>query len=238
MEIFKSLFSRKKVDCYAEGVACLKNNDHYRANKEFKKAAIEGNLSAIYNLSLLNGGGSVTPYDIDYATDCFRNAAAGGHQKAQEFSFWLDKAEDTSFGTTALAMFASKLPADDTPNHLLMMTACLLYNALCITHRATSEVIEYELDAASASDYSYVHNFIKRSGVPESVYRGGVNRLQKGSAADQITDGLNNLYAGLKYSGHSDQLCIMIRCSIVGYILSKSDRYNSSPMLGVDSFFI
>jgi TPR repeat protein len=237
MEIFKALFSGSNKDYYAEGIAHLQNNDPYSANDKFKKAAAEGNISAAYNLALLNGGGSITPYDIDFAVDCFRQAAAGGHTKAKEFSIWLDKAEDTSFGTTALAMFASKLPADNSPNHLLMMTGCVLYNALCASYESTNKVIEYELDAASASDYNYVHNFIKRTGVPKSVYEGGLNRLEKGSAADQITDGMNNLYASLKHSGHSDHLCIMIRCSIVGYILSKSNEYNTSPMLGIDRFF-
>lgn len=234
---FKSPAQRIE-EFYSKGVVFLQNNDFYNANDHFKRASSEGHVSATYNLALINGGGSITPYDIDFASYCFRQSATGGHPSSKEFTFWLDKAEDTSYGTTALAMFASKLSVDDSPNHLLMMTGCLLYNALCQIHKATDAVIEYELDAASHSEYSYVQNFIRRTGIEKSKYEGGLDRLEKGSAADQITDGLNNLYLALKHSGHSDDLCIMIRCTIVGYIISKSNhRDNASVLFGVDKFF-
>jgi TPR repeat protein len=225
-------------DTYSAGVLKLQINDFYGANDLFKKAAAEGHVSALYNLALINGGGSVSPYDIDFAVSCYRQAAALRHPKAKEDSFWLDKADDTSFGTIALAMFASKLPAQDDPNHVLMMVGCRLYSSLCNLYKASDEVVAYELDAASASDYDYVHNFIKRTGINKSVYDGGLNRLSKGSAADQITDGLNNLHLGLKQSGHSDDLCIMIRCTIIGYVISKSKyAYSAAPLLGFDKFF-
>lgn len=225
-------------DIYSAGVLKLQANDLYEANDLFKKAAVGGHVSALYNLALINGGGSISPYDIDFAVDCYRQAAVLNHPKAKEFSFWLDKADDTSFGTIALAMFAAKAPAQSDPNHVLMMVGCRLYGSLCELYKATDEVIEYELDAASASDYRYVHNFIKRTGIRESVYDGGLNRLSNGSAADQITDGLNNLHFALKQSGHSDDLCRMIRCTIVGYVISKSKYGNSAaPLLGFDKFF-
>lgn len=237
LPFFKSSV-QKTEEIYTKGVIFLQNNDFYNANDQFKKASVEGHISATYNLALINGGGSISPYDIDFASYCFRQSAAGGHPNAKEFAFWLDKAEDTSYGTIALAMFASKSPADESPNHLLMMTGCLLYSALCQIHKVTDAVIEYELDAASYSEYSYVHNFIKRTGIKKSKYEGGLDRLEKGSAADQITDGLNNLYLALKHSGHSDDLCIMVRCTIVGYIISKSNyRDNAHVLLGVDKFF-
>lgn len=220
------------------GVDCLQNNDIYGANDYFKQAAADRNISALYNLSLLNGGGSISPYDIDFAVECFRQAAAGAHPNAKEFSVWLDKADDTSFGTIGLSMFASSLPTQDEPNHLLMMVGCRLYSALCERYKATEAVIQYELDAASKSDYSYVQDFIKRTGISKSIYAGGLNKLQEGSAADQITDGLNNLYLHLKKSGNSDSICIMIRCTIVAYIISKSVYSDKAkPMLGFDKFF-
>jgi hypothetical protein len=148
--------------------------------------------------------------------------------RRKNFLHGIDKAEDTSFGTTALAMMAAKIPTQTEPNHLLMMLACRLYNALCIKYEATESVIEYELDAASTSDHPYIQNFINRTGIKKSIYSGGLNRIQQESPADQITDGLNNLFLGLKQSGHSDKLGLMIRCTIVGYIISKSRHANGA----------
>lgn len=242
MKIFgKAFFESKNLDiegAYSTGIYCLKNNDIYGANDYFKQAAVEGHISALYNLSLINGGGSVSPYNIDFAVECFRKAAAGGHPTAKKFSAWLGKADDTSFGTIALAMFASKCPAQNEPHHLLMMVACRLYAALCERYGATEAVIRYELDAASTSDHGYVHEFIKRTGIKKPTYESALNSLEEDSAADQITDGLNNLHTGLKQSGYSDDLCIMIRCTIVGYIISKSAHSATArPLLGVDKFF-
>lgn len=242
MAFFSNPFFKSKdkttEDDYSKGVICLQNSDFYGANNFLKVAAASGHVSALYNLALINGGGSISPYDIDFAIICFRKAADGNHPKAKEFSPWIDKAEDTSFGTTALAMFAAQLPAQDEPNHLLMMVGCRLYSALCTQHDALDAVIEYELDAASTSDHPYVHRFVERTGVKESIYSGGLNRVQGGSAADQITDGLNDLYLGLKRSGNSDRLCLMIRCTIVGYIIAKSKYANgAAPLVGYDRFF-
>ncbi len=237
----KPFFESKSKDAegaYSTGVFCLQNNDLYGANDYFNQAAAEGHISALYNLALLNGGGSISPYDIDFAVQCFRQAAAGGHPKAKEFSLWLDKADDTSFGTIALSMYASQLPTQDEPNHLLMMVGCRLYGALCKQYNATDAVVQYELDAASNSEHDYIQEFIKRTGVSKSIYNGGLNRLVEGSAADQITDGLNTLHISLKKAGNSDSLCLMIRCTIVGYIISKSVHSpNARPMLGFDKFF-
>lgn len=243
MALFSNPFFRSKSetieDDYSKGVLCLQRNDFYGANKFFRVAADNGHVSALYNLALINGSGSISPYNIDYSVSCFRKAADRGHPKAKEFSVWIDKAEDTSFGTTALAMFAAQLPAQNEPNHLLMMVGCSLYKTLCIQYGAFDSVIEYELDAASTSDHQYIHKFIERTGVKQSAYSGGLNRIQQGSAADQITDGLNDLFLGLKRSGHADNLCLMIRCTIVGYVISKSKHANgAAPLLGGDEFFI
>jgi len=94
------------------------------------------------------------------------------------------------------------------------------------------------LDAASTSDHPYIHKFIERTGVKKTIYSGGLNRVQQGSAADQITDGLNHLFLALKHSGHFDEIGLMIRCTIVGYIISKSKHANgAAPLLGIDKFF-
>ncbi|NKF24768.1 sel1 repeat family protein [Solimonas marina] len=230
--------SKETEDDYSKGVLCLQKGNFYDADKYFRAAAASGHVSALYNLALINGGASISPCDIDFAISCFRKAGNGGHPKAKEFSTWIDKAEDTSFGTRALAMFAAQLPAQNEPNHLLMMVGCRLYSALCTQYEASDSVVEYELDAASTSDHPYIHRFIDRTGVNKSIYSGGLNRVQQGSAADQITDGLNHLFLGLKHSGHSDDLGLMIRCTIVGYIISKSKHANAaSPLLGIDKFF-
>ncbi|MDP2228290.1 MAG: hypothetical protein Q8J78_12525, partial [Moraxellaceae bacterium] len=177
------------------------------------------------------------PCEIDFAVDCFIKAAAGGHPNAKSHSFWLEKADDTSFGTNALSMFASKLPPDE-PNHILMMVGCRLYSALCQRYEAIDGVIKYELDAASKSDYPFIQEFVKRTGLSRSFYDGGLDMLTEGSAADQITDGLNSLYFALINSGHNELHCLFIRCTIVGYIISKSKHSNlSKPLLGIDKFF-
>lgn len=242
MPRFDNPFFRSKSsnaeEAYTKGVICLQKSDFYGANELLKSAASEGHVSALYNLSLLNGSGCISPYDIDFSIDCFRKAALGGHPKAKEFSSWIDKANDTSFGTVALSMFAEKCPANNMLNHVLAMVGCRLYSGLCATHDSEDAVIEYELDAASYSDFPYIHSFIKRTGVNKSEYSGGLNRLKDGSAPDQITDGLNQLYFGLKQSGHDDKLCLMMRCTIVGYVISKSKYADgAAPLLGVDKFF-
>jgi len=234
---FKSNENATEV-AYSQGVLCLQNSDYYGANKFFNTAAAGGHVSALYNLSLLNGGAHISPLDIDSAIQNFRKAAESGHPTAQQYKLWIDKAEDTSFGTKALAMFAAQLPTQDEPNHILMMVGCSLYSALCIKYSASNSVIEYELDAASTSDHRYIKNFVKRTGISAAIYSGAMNRNQAGSPADQITDGLNDLFLGLRNSGHSDDLCLMVRCTIVGYIISKSQHAKmAAPLLGFDKFF-
>lgn len=237
----KPFFKSKSVSVereYENGVMCIHNNDFYGANKSLVSAATGGHISALYNLSIINGSGLISPHDVDFAIDCLRKAQLGGHTTAQNFTPWIDKAEDTSFGTIALAMFAEKCVPDSSPNHILIMVGCRLYAALCAKYGVEDEVIEYELDAASHSKYQYIHNFIQRTGIDRSIFSGGLNRLEEGSAADQITNGLNQLHIGLKKSGHDDKICLMTRCTIVGYIISKSKHAkHSSPLLGVDEFF-
>ena len=242
MSLFGQPFFRSEntrtEDSYTKGVQCLQSNDFYGADRFLKSAAERGHVSALYNLSLIHGSGHISPYDIDFAIACFRQAASGGHPRTEDFTEWLDKAEDTSFGTIGLAMFAAKFPVTNVPNHILMMVGCRLYSSLCAMYDTWDAVIEYELDAASHSDYAYVHNFIDRTGVKKSVYSGGLDRLEEGSPPDQITDGLNQLHIGLQQSGLNEKLCLMMRCTIVGYVISKSKYAGTAhPLLGVDKFF-
>ena len=224
---------------YEDGVRCLSKADFYGADKHFRQAATAGHVSALHNLAILNGAGYISPYDVDFATDCYYKAAAAGHSIAKEQIFWLEAADRAGLGTDNLSKFASTLPVEDGLNHILMMAGCRFYSALCKNYGATNEVIEYELDAASLSDYKFIQNFVQRTGVPASNFKGGLNRLRAGSAADQITDGLNGLYIALKQSGHSDQICLIARCTIVGYFVSKSMYSNrSSQLLGIARFFV
>lgn len=238
----KQFYKSKNKDAerlYEAGVCCLQTNDFYGANAYFKQAAEEyGHTSAYYNLALINGMGQISPYNVDFAVQCFRQAATRGHPKAKEFLFWLDKAEDTSFGTIGLSMWASKSLPQNEPNHILTMTGCRLYSTLCKQYNATDAIIQYELDALSNNNNFYIKEFIKRTGIKKEIYHGGLNRLVEGSAAEQISDGLNSLYVSLKKAGNSDSLCLMIRCTIVGYIISKSSHsVNARPLLGFDKFF-
>lgn len=56
-------------------------------------------------------------------------------------------------------MYASQLPTQDEPNHLLMMVGYRLYGALCKQYNAA--VVQYELDAASNDEHDYIQEFIK-----------------------------------------------------------------------------
>ena len=100
------------------------------------------------------------------------------------------------------------------------------------------DYIASELDAAAKSDFNFVHSFIKRTGIEKGFYEGGLDRIKPGSAADQLTDGLDKLHVTLRRSGVSAELAVMARCSIVGHVIAKSqygDR--SQPLRGVDTFF-
>ena len=52
---------------YVAGVIALQGSDYHAASRHFANAAQGGHVSALFNLSLLWGGGSVTPYDFDLA---------------------------------------------------------------------------------------------------------------------------------------------------------------------------
>lgn len=229
---------RQTESAYTRGVLALQQSDFYAADKCLREAAAGGHASAFYNLMLMHGAGMLSPYSIDFAADCFYKAAAAGHPKAVENLGFLEGADRGGFGTQNLAKFASQWPSDGGLNHILMICACRFYDALCRKYGATAAVIAYELDAASISEDASVLNFVRRTGIQQSFYEGGLNRLIPGSAADQITDGLNSLHVGLKEAGTSEKFCRMVRCTIVGHIISKSAfGAGAEPLQGTDRFF-
>jgi propanediol dehydratase large subunit len=119
-----------------------------------------------------------------------------------------------------------------------MICAARFYDVVSRKYGATVDVIGYELDGAAMSDFDFVHSFIERTGIDKDFYEGGLRRLKSGSAADQITDGLNKLSVAMRRSGVSIKLTAMARCSIVGYLIAKSPYGSrSQPLRGVDTFF-
>ena len=224
---------------YVAGVIALQGSDYHAASRHFANAAQGGHVSALFNLSLLWGGGSVTPYDFDLAADCWYKAAEAGHPRAKASLWQLEAADRGGIGADNLVKFVEEANAGNIIIPSIMICAARFYDVICRKYGATADVIAYELDAAATSDFDFVHSFIKRTGIDRSFYDGGLNRLKPGSAADQITDGLNKLHVSMLRSGVSDKLTAMSRCSIVGYIIAKSpysDR--AQPLRGLDTFFV
>jgi hypothetical protein len=223
---------------YVAGVAALQTGDCSAASRHFGNAARDGHVSALFNLSLLWGGGSITPYDFDLAADCWYKAAEAGHPRAKALLWQLEAADRGGFGADNIANLAEEVNSGDSLVPSIMICAARFYDVICRKYGATVDVIAYELDAAATSDFRFIHSFINRTGIDTAFYDGGLNRLKPGSAADQITDGLNKLHVAMRRSGVSEQLAVMARCSIVGHIIAKSpygDR--SQPLRGVDTFF-
>ncbi|MCR6658641.1 MAG: hypothetical protein NVV72_04585 [Asticcacaulis sp.] len=234
---FKSK-SKEAEGEYVAGVLALQKGDNSGASKHFGNAARQGHISAVYNLSLLWGGGSITPYDFDLAADCWYKAAEAGHPGAKSAIWQLEASDRGGFGGDNLAKFAEETN-DGNLIPSIMICAARFYDVVCRKYGATVDVIAYELDAAATSDYDFVHSFIRRTGIDKSFYDGGLRRLKSGSAADQITDGLNKLHIAMTRSGISGNLALMARCSIVGYIIAKSTYGSrSQPLCGTDTFFL
>ncbi|MBY5708869.1 hypothetical protein [Rhizobium leguminosarum] len=223
---------------YIAGLGALQRGDCNAASRHFGNAARGGHVSALFNLSLLWGGGSVTPYDFDLAADYWYKAAEAGHPRAKAALWHLEAADRGGYGADNLANFAQQADPGGGLIPSTMICAARFYDVICRKYGATVDVIAYELDAAAKSDFDFVHSFIQRTGVDKDFYQGGLDRIKPGSAADQITDGLNKLHVAMKRSGVSDRLAVMARCSIVGHVIAKSpygDR--SQPLRGVDTFF-
>lgn len=223
---------------YVAGVGALQQGDFTTASRLFVNAAGAGHVSALYNLSLIWGGGNVTPYDFDLAADCWYKAAEAGHPRAKSTLWHIEAADRGGYGADNLAKFVLQEEGGNTLVAPLMVSAARFYDVICRKYGATVDVIAYELDAAATSDFPFVHAFIARTGIHKDFYQGGIHRLKSGSAADQITSGLNSLHVAMRQSGASDELAVMARCSIVGHVIAKSTYGDQSqPLLGIDKFF-
>jgi hypothetical protein len=237
---------------YSSGVQCLRRGDFDEANTNFKAAALKGHVSAYWNLALLNGSGRITPFDIDYAADCFRTAANGGHPTATKALYMLEAADRGGFGYNNLKTMITGGGAEDCLPAILMICACRFTHVLCKQHDVTDEVTNYELPAAAKSEHPAVREFVRRTGIdlprrrmrwvqesPDNSHMEFYSPdLEEGSPADGITDGFNQITVAFMGAGYSDELAAFARCTTLGYIVSKSGRgTDAEPLLGFDSFF-
>jgi hypothetical protein len=232
-QFFKSSDARAE-DAYRSGVLAVSAKDFQGAYTHFNRAAEGEHGSAYYNLFLLHGGGYLPTFDLDAAADNFYKAAAIGHPKAEQ-QLYTDRA---GFGMDNLAALASGSVETGFLPPILMVCSCRFVSAVSIKYGASMDVIAYELDAASSSEDGYVQAFIRRTGIESSFYRGGLDRLVEGSAADQITDGLNEFSLALGRSGMGSKPGKMARCTVAGHMIKKSYLgENAARLLGVKWFF-
>jgi len=243
MPLFQNPFFKSSNDLterqYEIGVRFLAEKDYGQANRYFKKAAEEGHISALYNLALLNGSGVIEPFDIDFAAECLYKAAHAGHPNAKAYLSILEAADRGGLGTTHLANLAlNSQRIDGILPYLIMITGCRFFAAVCKATNATQQVINYELDAASASEQKYIQDFVKRCGVPVSEFSGGFHKLEEGGAADQITNGLNHLFLSMTQAGYTAEFCLIARCTIVSYLISQSKYAESAPELHSINIFL
>lgn len=235
-QFFKSSDGKAETS-YKEGVNALSRGEYLKAYHLFNEAAKSGHASAYYNLFLIHGGGYITPFDPDAAADNFYKAAAANHPKAKEQLFMLEGADRAGYGMDNLARTAAASEQTGYLPPIFMVCGCRFVDSVSKKFGATMDVVAYELDAASMSDKKFVRSFITRTGVAPSVYRGGMGRLIEGSAADQITDGLNQMSIALMGSNMNNDLALMARCTMVGYMIKKSHLgIKASQLMGVQEF--
>lgn len=236
-QFFKSA-NASAEEAYKSGVLAVGAREYQNAYELFNRAAEAQHGSAYYNLFLLHGGGYLSTFDLDAAADNYYKAAELGHPKAKEQLYMLEGADRAGFGMDNLAVLAAGSVETGFLPPILMVCACRFVSAVCLKYGATMDVIAYELDAASTSEDSYVMTFVRRTGINQDFYRGGLNRLVEGSSADQITDGLNDFSLALSRSGMGSKLGKMARCTTVGHLIKKSYLGESAaPLLGVKGFF-
>jgi hypothetical protein len=236
---------------YIKGILSLRRADFDETYANFKDAASKGHVSAHWNLALLIGSGRITPLDIDHAADCFRAAANGGHPTATNSIYMLDAADRGGFGYNNLETMIVAGGAKDYLPAILIICACRFTYALCKQYDVVDEVINYEVPAAAKSDSPAIREFVRRTGIDLPRRRVMVQDpldfpglgliipdLEAGSPADQITDGFNQITVAFQAAGYSDDLTAFARCTILGYIVSKSGRgAHADPLLGFDRFF-
>jgi hypothetical protein len=113
-------------------------------------------------------------------------------------------------------------------------------------------VISYELPAAAKSEHPAVREFVRRTGIDlprrqmkwAQEFLDGSHMeffspdLEDGSPEDGITDGLNQITVAFMHAGYSDELATFARCTVLGYLVSKSERgAHAPPLLGFEQFF-
>lgn len=242
MAFFKKPFFRSDYDDveedYTTGVLAISQGDHVTASRYLVKAAHGGHVSALWNLSILWGSGAVSPYDFDAAADCWYKAAAAGHPQAAGSLEFIKGADRGGFGSHNLAYLSAQQGRNgDLLQSTVMICGARFFEVVCQQYGATRDVLAFELDSASGTKLPSVAAFLKRTGLDTSFYAGGSYRLVPGSAADQVTDGLNELTMAMVGVGYSEEVALMARCSIVGYILAKSPFGNqTAPLLRVQDF--
>lgn len=223
---------------YRAGVMAVSAKNYQAAYEHFNEAAEAEHGSAYFNLFLLHGGGYLSTYDLDAAADCHYKAAAIGHPTAKDQLWMLEAADRAGFGMDNLAAYAARSVETGFLPPLLMTCACRFVSAVCLKYGAVAEVIAYELESASSIDDNCVDAFVRRTGIDQSFYRGGMKRVVEGSAADQITDGLNQFGQALSRSDMSSRLGMMACCTVVGHLIRKSYLGESAaPLRGVKQFF-
>lgn len=65
------------------------------------------------------------------------------------------------------------------------------------------------------SDDPAVLSYVDRTGIPHRFYASGLNAVVTGSAADQITDALNDFSVAMGRAGYGEKMVIVARCTIV-----------------------
>lgn len=234
---FKSTHE-KTEESYTNGVLSLQREDFYAAAEHFEAAARGDHISAIYNLSVLYGLGEVSPYQVDRSAEFWYLAASHDHPQASADLWLIEAADRGGFGYDNFPSLLAKATFNRLPG-IYMVCAARFTSVLCKKYGATDDVIAYEIDAARQSDLPAVAKFVARTGISHQHSDGGLNRLSPGSAADQITDGLNKFCVALARCGIHRDIVTMARCTITGYVISKSAYSSrSKPLLGIDKFFL
>lgn len=240
LDIRKAFYrsSSNEIESYYNcGVLDLYKNDFNSAADNFKIAAKNGHISAIFNLCSIIGGGLITPYDFDLAANYWREAAEGGHPRAKESLCILDAADGLEFKIGALPQLAEDTRWNGGLVASTMISAARFYSAICDKHIVSQQVIFYELNAASTSDYGFVHKFIERTRIDKGLFSGSVD-LDYGSVEDEITDDMNMFFVNMRRAGVSPELVAMARCSVVGYVIQNSFYgVHDNVLFGVDKFF-
>ena len=223
---------------YSFGVHCLNAEKYYEAVEFFNAATLGNHVSAIHNLSIIHGSGLTSPWSFDLAAEYWYRAASMGHPSAQKSLWMIEAADRGGFGYDNLAKLAADPEKRGRINGPLMTSVSRFTDVLCKKYGATMDVVAYEIDAARHSDEQGVQNFVARTAISEELSSGGLYRLIEGSAADQITTGLNKFSLAQSRSGMSDRYVRMARCTIIGHVIQKSIfGGRSQPLLGVDQFF-